>query len=75
MIYTLEQFSDDIRSSLQGWADPKDAVLSMGPFMQRLAREGGDLWQLGNRRPSAAACRDEGSSRTRRDASPAERVS
>lgn len=47
MIYTLERFSDDIRSSLQRWADQKDAVLSLGPFMQRLARDGGELWQLG----------------------------
>lgn len=47
MFYTLERFSDDIRSSLQRWAESKDAVLSMDPFMQGLAREGGDLWQLG----------------------------
>lgn len=47
MIYNLDQFSDDIRSSLQRWPDRKDVVLSLGPFMQRLAREGGELWQLG----------------------------
>ncbi len=47
MAYALERFADEIRSSLQRWADPKDAVLCMGPAMQKLAREGGDLWQLG----------------------------
>ena len=47
MIYTLEELSNDIRSSLKQWADPKDAVLSMGPSMQRLAGDGGDLWKLG----------------------------
>ena len=50
MIYTLDQFSDDIRSALRCWSDPKDAALSMGPLMQRLAREGGATW----RSPTAA---------------------
>jgi hypothetical protein len=47
MMYTLDQFAEDIRTPLQRWSDSKDAVLSMGASMQRLAREGGDLWRLG----------------------------
>ena len=45
--YTLEQFGEDVRRTLAAWGNSKSGVLCLGPILQRLAREGGPLHELG----------------------------
>ena len=46
-LYTLEQFGQDVRRTLNLWGNSKSGVLCLGPLMQRLAREGGPLHEMG----------------------------
>ncbi len=52
--YTVEQFVEDLRRILETEGEGYEAVWSIGPLMQRLAQEGGDLWQQGESRTGTA---------------------
>ena len=45
--YTLEQFGENVRRTLAAWGSSKSGVLCLGPILQRLAREGGPLHEMG----------------------------
>jgi hypothetical protein len=45
--YTLAGFGEDVRRVLTKYGEAPEGILRLGLLLQRLAKEGGDLWQLG----------------------------
>lgn len=45
--YTLDEFGEDVRRVLTKHGEAPEGILRLGPSLQRLAKEGGDLWPLG----------------------------
>lgn len=48
--YTVEHFVEDLYRVLDTQGETLEAVLAIGPFLQRLAQEGGDLSEYGEPR-------------------------
>ncbi len=51
VVYTLEEFAQDVRQTFDEWGNTKAAVLCLGSLMQRLAREGGPFEEMGEPAP------------------------
>jgi len=53
--YALDEFGEDVRRVLNKHGETAEAILRLGPLLQRLAKEGGNLWQFGE----PPLCQDE----------------